>query len=52
MSEQEEPADEPPFECELCGDRFETREQLKDHVWEYHEMDGDITTPVDERRES
>lgn len=52
MSEQEEPADERPFECDLCDERFETREQLKDHVWEYHEMDGDITTPVDERRES
>ena len=33
-----------PFECELCGDQFETREELEDHVWEYHEMDGDITT--------
>lgn len=34
----------PPFECELCDDRFETREELNDHVWEYHEMDGDVTT--------
>lgn len=31
-----------PFECELCGRHFGTREQMKDHVWEYHEMDGDI----------
>ena len=38
-------ADEgPPFECELCDDRFETRAELQDHVWEYHEMDGDVTT--------
>ena len=51
MSEQEESADERPFECDLCDKRFETREQLKDHVWEYHEMNGDITTPVDERRD-
>lgn len=36
--------DDPPFECELCDDRFETREELRDHIWEYHEMDGDVTT--------
>lgn len=45
MGTNEEPSDERPFECELCDERFETREQLQDHVWEYHEMDGDITTP-------
>jgi hypothetical protein len=42
---EEESANERPFECELCGDRFATRAELKDHVWEYHEMDGDVTTP-------
>ena len=34
----------PPFECERCDDRFETRAELRDHIWEYHEMDGDVTT--------
>lgn len=42
--EEHEDVTAAPFECELCGDRFETREELKDHVWEVHEMDGDITT--------
>jgi len=37
-------AEETPYECELCGERFATEEELKDHVWEHHEMDGDITT--------
>ena len=45
MGTDEEPPEERPFECELCDERFETREQLQDHVWEYHKMDGDITTP-------
>ncbi|WP_281362338.1 hypothetical protein [Halorarum salinum] len=43
MGEDEEGAEERLFECDLCGRRFETREQRKDHIWEYHEMDGDIT---------
>lgn len=43
MSERGEPTGERPYECELCDDRFETEAELKDHVWEYHEMDGDIT---------
>ncbi|SEO21682.1 hypothetical protein SAMN04487948_101142 [Halogranum amylolyticum] len=42
MSERETPDDERPYECDLCDDRFATREELKDHVWEYHEMDGDV----------
>lgn len=46
MKEPRDTAEERPFACELCERRFETREQLKDHVWEYHEMDGDITTDV------
>jgi hypothetical protein len=41
MRDQEEQA-ETTFECELCDEEFATREQLKDHVWEYHEMGGDI----------
>ena len=45
MSDQESSSGERPFECDLCDERFETRAELKDHVWEYHEMDGDITTP-------
>jgi hypothetical protein len=39
-----EETDGPPFPCELCDERFETEEELRDHVWEYHEMDGDVTT--------
>jgi hypothetical protein len=42
LSEQEESADEQPLECDLCDERFAIRQQLKDHVWEYHEMGGDI----------
>lgn len=38
-------ADELLFSCELCIEQFETRLDLNDHDWEYHEMDGDITTP-------
>jgi hypothetical protein len=45
MGERDESTEEPPFECELCNERFDTPEELKDHIWEYHEMDGDITTP-------
>lgn len=30
------------FRCEMCGDHFATEEELKDHVWEYHELDGDV----------
>jgi hypothetical protein len=44
MSDSDESDEELPFGCELCDERFATREQLKDHVWEYHEMDGDVTT--------
>ncbi|MFC7168507.1 hypothetical protein ACFQJA_03240 [Halobium salinum] len=50
MSNQEGSAAKQSFGCNLCNSVFETREQLKDHVWEYHEMDGDITTPIDERQ--
>jgi hypothetical protein len=38
-------ADELLFSCELRDEQFETRADLNDHDWEYHEMDGDITTP-------
>ncbi|WP_410764762.1 hypothetical protein [Haloferax sp. DFSO60] len=30
------------FTCDLCGDHFATKAELKDHVWEYHELDGDV----------
>lgn len=42
--ENGEGREELPYECDLCDDRFATREELRDHVWEVHEMDGDITT--------
>jgi len=44
MSEQNSEAEgeELPFECDMCDERFATREELKDHVWEYHEMGGDV----------
>ncbi|WP_269432629.1 hypothetical protein [Haloferax profundi] len=35
-------SDAPEFTCEMCGDHFATEEELKDHVWEYHELDGDV----------
>jgi len=43
MTERDERADELPYGCDLCDERFATRAELKDHVWEYHELDGDIT---------
>jgi transcriptional regulator NrdR family protein len=42
MSEQENSDTERPYECDLCDDRFATLEEKKDHIWEYHEMDGDV----------
>ncbi|WP_416839620.1 hypothetical protein [Haloferax sp. DFSO52] len=36
-------SDASEFTCDLCGDHFDTEEELKDHVWEYREVDGDIT---------
>ena len=33
---------EKAFECELCGDHFETEDELKDHIWVVHELDGDV----------
>ncbi|MFC7095763.1 hypothetical protein [Halobaculum marinum] len=44
MAHRDADVDDRPFECDLCEDEFETREELQDHVWEVHEMDGDITT--------
>jgi hypothetical protein len=46
MSGGAPPDEGPPFACDQCDERFETRAELKDHVWEYHEMDGDVTTEV------
>ncbi|WP_440991801.1 hypothetical protein [Haloarchaeobius baliensis] len=42
MPETDEADDERPYECELCDDSFRTEAELEDHVWEYHEMDGDV----------
>lgn len=38
------PRDEREYEftCDLCDDHFETEAELKDHVWVYHELDGDV----------
>lgn len=44
MDEHEAEGSTRPYECDLCDDRFETNDELRDHVWEVHEMDGDITT--------
>ncbi|MFC7255040.1 C2H2-type zinc finger protein [Haloplanus litoreus] len=46
MSGGATPDEDRPFACDQCDERFETREELNDHVWEYHEMDGDVTTEV------
>ena len=43
MSERGEHTNELPYECDPCDERFATRAELKDHVREYHELDGDIT---------
>ena len=42
MSEQDTDTEELPYQCELCDERFATREQLRAHAWEFHEMGGDI----------
>ena len=46
MSGEATPDKDRPFACDQCDERFETHEELDDHVWEYHEMDGDVTTEV------
>lgn len=48
MSEPAETPDEAAFECDLCEKRFDTRDELRDHIWAYHELDGDITTDIQE----
>ena len=37
-----ERSDERSLACELRGERFEAETEPRDHVREYHEMDGDI----------
>ena len=42
MPESDEVDDQHSDECDLCEESFRTEAELQDHVWEYHEMDGDV----------
>ena len=43
MTEPDEAADEQPSECELCDEAFGTEAEFRGLVWEFHEMDGDVS---------